>query len=307
VVRAVVLVLLAAVLFGTTGTAQALGAPDVPALSLGAARIAIGGAVLALVAAVLARRSRATPGLSPRRRPATALTVLVGASGVVAYQPAFFVGTERLGVALGTLVALGSAPLATGILSWILDRRFPGTRWAAATAVAMVGLVLLAGVGGPSAGNGADALGLVSSLGAGLSYAVYSLMSKRLLDGGWTAPGAMGAVFGSAAMVSVVILAGTDSAWLATPRGASAALWLGLGTVTVAYLLFAAGLRSLPAASVSTLTLVEPLTAAVLGLVVLRETLSTTSWLGLAAIVLGIVILVMRPRRRRTRPGGARL
>ena len=44
-----VLVLLSAVLFGTTGTAQALG-PDAAPVTVGAARIAIGGALLLLVA-----------------------------------------------------------------------------------------------------------------------------------------------------------------------------------------------------------------------------------------------------------------
>ncbi|MEH3032785.1 MAG: EamA family transporter [Aeromicrobium erythreum] len=168
-----------------------------------------------------------------------------------------------------------------------------------ATAVAVIGLLLLAGVG-VGAGTGAssvDALGLAGSLGAGLSYAVYTLASKRLLDAGWTGAATMGAVFGAAAVLGLGVLLATDLGWLASGSGVATVLWLGLVTVTVAYLLFAAGLAALPAPTVSTLTLAEPVTATLLGLVVLGEQLDLASWLGLVAIGLGIVVLAVRPRR----------
>ncbi|HYI32022.1 MAG TPA: EamA family transporter [Glaciibacter sp.] len=296
--RAVIFVLLAAVLFGTTGTAQALGAPGVEPLSLGSARIVVGGTALALVAFVLTPRARWTSGVRSEGWRGTMVSVLVGAAGVVAYQPAFFLGTERNGVAIGTVVALGSAPIATGLLGWMVWRRFPGWRWCIATAVGVLGLILLASAGASSGGvAGADVLGLVGSLGAGVSYAIYAVMSKRLLTAGWGSASAMAAVFGTAALVSLAFLVLTDTGWLTTAAGSLTVLWLGLVTVCVAYLLFAAGLRSLSAASVSTLTLAEPLTAAILGLVVLGETLSLPSWIGLAAIALGILILATTPRR----------
>lgn len=291
--RPIVLVLLAAVLFGTTGTAQALGAPDVEALSLGSARIVVGGAALAAVALLLLRRTRAP--MPAASRPATVLTVLGGAAGVVAYQPAFFLGTERNGVAIGTVAALGSAPLLTGLLSWAMSRRFPGALWGVATAVAVVGLMLLGGGGGMD--SDVDVVGLLSSLAAGASYALYAVMSKRLLDSGWAGATTMGAVFGSAAIGSLLLLLTTDTRWLGTAAGSGTVLWLGLATVTIAYLLFAAGLRTLSAAAVATLTLAEPLTAAVLGILVLQERLALTSWLGLLAVAVGITILALGARR----------
>ncbi len=57
------LVLLAAVLFGTTGTAQALG-PEGSPLTVGAARVAVGAALLALAAfAVEEVRDERTPSV----------------------------------------------------------------------------------------------------------------------------------------------------------------------------------------------------------------------------------------------------
>ena len=63
------------------------------------------------------------------------------------YQPLFFLGTERNGVAVGTVVALGSAPILAGLLEWALTRRVPTATWMLATALATVGVVLL-GFGG---------------------------------------------------------------------------------------------------------------------------------------------------------------
>lgn len=336
---AVVAVLLASILFGTTGTARVFGPDDAGVVSVGAARIVIGGVGLAIAALIIARRASAgrapvnrasaesgtvvgTPraaAASPPPGPIrwrTVATVAIGAVGVVLYQPTFLLGTERNGVAVGTVLALGSAPAMTGALAWTLNRRFPGARWATATAVAILGVALLGGLfnglafpgnllGGATAATGAlDPIGIAGSLGAGLSYAVYTVASKALLERGWTPPTAMAAVFGSAAAAGAVMLAFTDLRWLATADGIAMALWLGLATTTVAYLLFARGLQRLKAATVSTLTLMEPLTATLLGVVVLGERLELSEVVGLAALTLGIALLVV-PYRSRL-PKGAR-
>jgi drug/metabolite transporter, DME family len=295
----VVAVLLASVCFGTTGTAQALG-PDASAASLGAARIVIGGGALGLVALALfaAGRRRGvigtsvspSPGAGSRHPLPSWLIVVIGAAGVVAYQPAFFAGTAANGVAVGTVVALGSAPVLTGALDWALQRRYPGHLWLAATVIATAGVGMLAAASDAGA-VGADPLGLLASLGAGASYAVYTLAGKALLDRGWTPTGSMGALFGAAAVVSVPLLVATDVAWLATGSGLVMALWLGLVTTTAAYLLFGFGLRGLAPATVSTLTLAEPLTAAMLGVAVLGETLTGGATLGLLVLTSGIVVL----------------
>lgn len=309
--RSVLLVLAAAVCFGTTGTSQALG-PEADPLSLGAARILIGGGALAAVALALrlaGRRDDATGtsvaptsgGRAPRL--ATVLLVLAGAAGVLAYQPAFFAGTAANGVAVGTVVALGSAPVLTGALDWAIRRRFPGTVWIVATVLATAGVAILAAASGtgPAA---VDPLGVAASIGAGASYAVYTLAGKSLLDRGWRPSSSMAAMFGTAAVVSLPILLSTDVAWLATPDGLTMALWLGLVTTTAAYLLFGAGLKHLAPATVSTLTLAEPLTATLLGVLVLHEQLPPTAVAGLGVLASGIVLLAIASSRRMPRPGG---
>jgi DME family drug/metabolite transporter len=301
--RFVFAVLLAAVCFGTTGTAQALG-PDADPLSVGAARLVIGGGALALIAGiqlVAARRGAASApvAIAPARRLPAWLVVVIGASGVVAYQPTFFAGTAANGVAVGTVVALGSAPVLTGALDWAISRRRPSGRWLVATVIATAGVATLALATDGGGSAAADPLGLAASLGAGASYAVYTLAGKALIDRGWGSTNSMAAMFGGAALVALPLLAMTDASWLATPAGLAMALWLGLVTTTLAYVLFGFGLRGLAPATVSTLTLAEPLTAGLLGVLLLGELLSTGAAVGLAVLALGIVVLAM-PARRRT-------
>src|SRR6478752_7576937 len=133
-------------LFGTTGTSQALGPEGTTPLSIGVMRMVIGGTGLALIAFPLAWRharrraasiSRPALGIRP-----LALMVLTGAC-LALYQPLFFLGTARNGVAVGTVVALGSAPILAGVLEWALTRRVPTPTWMGATALATAGVVLL--------------------------------------------------------------------------------------------------------------------------------------------------------------------
>ncbi|WP_046529584.1 DMT family transporter [Cellulomonas sp. FA1] len=309
--RAVLAVLLAAVCFGTTGTAQALG-PTTDPLVLGTARIAVGGLALAAVAAVVARRAapRATAprtagggrpprtaGAGGRRRAAGA--VALGALGVLAYQPAFFAGTTRNGVAVGTVVALGSAPVVTGLLAWAVRRRRPPTSWLLATALATTGVAVLglAPGGGPT--GGVDALGVLASLGAGAAYALYTLAGAALIDAGWSSTTSMGVLFGVAGAAAVVVLAVRGAAGLASPAGVATVLWLGLVTTTLAYVLFGYGLARLGAPTAATLTLAEPLTATVLGLAVLGERIPPVGALGLVVLAAGLGVLALGARARR--------
>lgn len=294
-------VLAAAVLFGTTGTAQALGPDGTTPLSVGVMRLVVGGTALALIGFVLARRrTRTTP--NPRLTPRALGLMATTGICLAAYQPLFFLGAERNGVAVGTVIALGSAPVLAGLLEWLLTRRAPSVTWLLATALATIGVVLLGVGGGADATAGADPIGVLGSVGAGASFAIFANAQRRLMDAGWdpfTVAGAMGA---GAAMCGMLALPFVDLSWLAAPGGIAMTIWLGLATTAVAYTLFTWGLERLTAATAATLTLAEPLTASVLGIVVLDERLSLLAIAGLVVLALGLVLLAWGTRARDPRP-----
>jgi DME family drug/metabolite transporter len=275
----------AALCFSTTGTA------------VGASRILIGGGLLGLMALLGHGRDRARLAGPPRTRTATAGLVGLGALGVVAYQPAFFLGVASNGVAIGTMVALGSAPVLTGAALGLLTREWPRPKWLLATLTALVGVGLIAGVGRGGVSQ-IDLVGLLGSLGAGASYAVYTIVGKLLLDQGWPPRRVMGGLFGVAAVASLPILVFFgDTTELWTPAGVVLVLWLGVVTTAVAYRLFGWGLARLPATTVATLTLAEPLAATMLGLVLLGERPDAGATIGIALLGLGLVGSALPGRR----------
>ncbi len=300
--RPVLAVLAAALCFATTGTAQELADVAGTAFEVGLARIVLGGALLAAGSwwLVGARSSGGTDPVDPMVARTSVLAswprplvVVVGAIGVLAYQPTFFQGTASNGVAVGTVVALGSAPVITGALDGVLRRRLPGLRWGAATALALVGVALVSGALGQVGVGSGVALGadVLWSVAAGASYAVYTVAAKELLDSGWSPRRCMGAMFGVAAALAIGPLALSAPRWLLSGSGLLLVLWLGVVTTAIAYLLFGWGLARLPAASVATLTLAEPLGAALLGVLLLGERLDSSALTGLVVLVVGLVLL----------------
>lgn len=288
--RPVLLVIASAVCFGTTGTAQAFGPDSASSSSIGLTRIVAGGLLLGAVAWAVARRSATGRPTVGREH---VVAVLVGGAAVLAYQPTFFAGARLNGVAVGAVVTLGAAPVLTGVLEWALTRRLPRPSWFVGTACAVVGVVLIGGLLDGAAGD-VSVPGLAGSLGAALSYAVYTLAAKRLLTDGWTPTAAVGSVFATAAVMGVPFLLLVDLSWTSGASGVAVIAWLAVVTVVVAYVLFAVGLQTLSASTVSTLTLVEPLTACVLGLVLLDERLSVAGWTGLVALLAGVTVLAAR-------------
>ncbi|WP_035125850.1 DMT family transporter [Conexibacter woesei] len=281
-------VLLAALCFGTTGTAQALGPDGTSAMTVGAVRIAIGALLLLAVQAVATRRreGQRLAVASGARWPLA--PVVVGAVGVAGYQLCFFAAVKDTGVAVGTVVALGSAPALAGLGGWATDRVVPQRGWFVATALACVGVALLALSGG---GGDVSAVGVLLAVGAGASYAVFTLASKRLLDQGHQVEGVMATLFGGGAILLSPVLLFGDVGWLATPGGAAMALWLGAVPTAIAYILFASGLRHLAANEVATLTLAEPVTAAILGAVVLSERPGPAAIAGIVVVLSGLAVL----------------
>ncbi|MFF4991666.1 DMT family transporter [Streptosporangium saharense] len=272
-------VVAAAMLWGTAGTVGML-ATGVDPVSLAAARLVIGGLVLVVAA------RRLLPWL-PRggQLPLAALAV-------AAYQLCFFAAVARTGVAVGTVVAIGSGPVFTGLLTWLLDGRAPSGRWAAATAAAVAGCAVLTGGGGQVRLDGV----LIALLG-GFLYAFYAVSAARVIATGVPSDAVMAAMFGGAALVMLPVLLWTGTAWLAEPRGLLTAVYLGCVSTAFAYVLYGRGLRVTPVATAATLSLAEPAVAALLGVVVLGERLTFLSACGLALLGVSLVVVALPERK----------
>ena len=277
----------AAVLFATTGTARSLGPAEADAWAVGTWRVVLGALALWVVA-------RGVPRPTPADR-ASMRVLLLGSVGVAAYQPGFFIATDRCGVALGTLIALGSGPVFTVAGEAFTRGSRPQGRWWLATSAMVAGVALL-GAGDDSAGVVLDGRGVVAGLGAGAGYALYAVATRRAIDAGVGSPRALAWQFSFGALILSPGLLIASSDGLGDPEGLLMIAHLGVLTVGLAYFLYGVGLRHLAPSTAVSITVIEPVAATVIAAAVLDERPSAFGWLGALVVVIGFVLL--------TRPDG---
>lgn len=273
-----ILVLMAATLWGTTGTSQALAPAAAQPAVVGALRLIIGGMGLVGVAYARGHLVIDRHWLRP--------TTLIGGLSAATYQLCFFAAVSRTGVAVGTVIGVGSSPLLAGFLAYLLYDEALSRRWWLATGLAIAGGTLLMA---PRQPISLDVLGIGLALGAGLSYAVYTLSTKQLL---YIAPAdkVTAMLFSWGSLLLLPVLLTHDLSWLWQPSSLVVIGHLGLVATTLSYVLFARGLRHIAASSAVTLSLAEPLTASALGILLLGEDLTALNMAGMGLVFAGLYL-----------------
>jgi DME family drug/metabolite transporter len=276
---AVVSVLLACLLFSTSATGRAYLDFPGSSISVGAWRVFLGGIGLAAYAAI-------RYGTSGLRRLVKLPVVWVMALAVLAYQISFFIGAARIGVAMGTLGALATAPFFAGVLGWIVGTGKPSGIWAISTVMGVIGLALITGVS-----EVRDNLGFFAVFISGVMYAIFTVFGVKLTrTHDVTGAEVLGAAFGIGAVLSLPIVLFT-SAWINSALLVGFVLYIGLATTALGYILFGNGLTHLSPGTVSTLTLAEPVLATLMGVFILGEAMNLRGWIGCAVIIGALALL----------------
>ncbi|MEI7895384.1 MAG: DMT family transporter [Myxococcales bacterium] len=204
----------------------------------------------------------------------------------------FFAAYQRTTVAIAVLTHY-LAPLFVAVVApLVLSERARPRSWLA-VGVGLAGLLLL--LGPWSARLGANDLtgALFGAASAGF-YASNILVSKRIA-GVFSASELL--FFHNVVAVPLLLLAVPHETWGSlNARGVGIVLCGALGPGALAGLIFVGGLRKLPASHASTLTLLEPLVAVVLGAAVLGETLGATGVFGGVLILVGAWLVVASRR-----------
>ena len=295
------MVLLAAMLWGTTGTAQSLAPAQLPAHGVGALRLAMSALFFLVYALLTQPRAQLTSDLA--RMPWR--WVLLSGGCVAAYNLSFFAGVKASGVAIGTAIAIGSGPLWAGLLQWLLAGQAPRAAWWIGTLLAVAGGVLMVLSG--SGDLQLDGVGVGLCLVAGLSYAAYALINQRLVR--QAAPSTVTLlVFGTAALLAVP----AALAWVGPLTAMSSGSWLvvaylGIVATGVAYLLFSSALRFISGATGVTLALAEPLTAFALAVLVVHEKPAAGAFAGLGLVLAGLAVVIWAEVRTKSTAADAGL
>jgi drug/metabolite transporter, DME family len=272
-------VLVAAILWGTTGTAQTFAPESAHPFAIGATRLAVGGISLLLIVVLLGQ-------LNLKNWPIKA--TLLASLSMAIYQPLFFTAVTITGVAIGTVIAIGSAPILSGVLEWMILKKVPSKVWWFSTFLSILGCFML--FLNKESVN-VDPYGILMALGAGLSFAIYTFSSKKLVKK-YSSLLVVAVVFTLSAFLLSPFLFIYDMSWIMGFQGITVSLHLGIFATGVAYFLFSKGLINVPSSTAVTLSLAEPLTAALLGVFLVGEDLDLTSWIGISLLLVGIGLLI---------------
>lgn len=296
-------VLTASLLWGTTGTAATF-APAVGPLTIGSAAMGIGGLLQALTATHQIVHARTELRVQAR-------LVLLGAVAVAIYPLAFYASMRMVGVAVGTVVSIGSAPLASALIERVVDRHRLSGRWVMGAALGLAGIVLLcwAESDRPLADSESaltTVLGLGLALLAGITYAVYSWAARRAMQRGVVSRAAMGAIFGLGGVLLLPVLLATRAEFTAAWTNTAVGIYMAVVPMFIGYTFFGWGLVRVSASTATALSLLEPAVAAVLAVLVVGEHLAALGWVGIV-LVFGSLTALTVPFGAPTTPGRWRI
>lgn len=218
--------------------------------------------------------------------------LLIAGTGATIFFPLYIRAFELTGVGVAAVVSIGVAPIFVGMIAWIALKQPPGKQWAFGTLIAVSGVVAL---NWPSGDSTVNVLGIGFALAAAFGYSLQAtgmgMISKRHTPFQCVAP-----MFTIGTIFQAPLSYGKDFSFLQDPVLLLGALYGGVVTVALAYAIFIYGIARIGAATAVTVGLMEPLTASILGVVLLGETVSTLGLIGSVLILAGLVVVSRPPK-----------
>lgn len=216
-----------------------------------------------------------------------------GTFGFALFEYLYFAAVERTSIAIAAAL-LYTAPAFVALAARVLWGEHLGGMRLLALALVLAGVTLVTGAatsvlhGDVGIGGAAAALGL----GAGATYALYTLFSKVSTQ----RFGAAKTLFWSFGFAAVALLPFAEPFSPMTRRPDALPLLLAMGLVPTlfAYWLYLRALNVLPATTAAMLASLEPVVAALLGVLLFDEGVGLLQGVGVALIVLAAVLLTRK-------------
>lgn len=277
---------LAGVLWGTGGLAGSLLASraGLHPLSVAAYRLLIGGLVATGYLWL-------TGGLRGLPRTPEARRRLLAVGGLFAlFQTSYFAAVSLSSVSVATMTTIGSAPVLLAVATAVKTRRLPATWTSLSLVGSLLGLALLQW----SPGEKVDAVGILFALLAAAGFAALTLVTSTRVEGLDPLPTtAFGCLIGGVALTPAALWFG-----MTVPMEADVlalVFYFGVVPTALAYAAYFRGLESAHPVLAALSALLEPLTAALLSMVVLGERLGAVGWCGAGVLIAALAIAYSRP------------
>jgi len=284
-------VVIASLLWGTTGTAASFS-PNVSSLAIGAFAMGVGGLLLVLtnINELLIHYGKI---LMHRK------LFAVGALSVAIYSLAFYSSMRLSGVAIGTIVSIATAPIFAALLERLFSQKLISKQWGVSFTLGVIGVILLT-KGKEYAVDGTsnlhlNILGIILGCIAGLTYACYSWVARSFIEKGVDSRAALSGLFGGAAFLLLPSLWLTGENLFLNITNSVVSLYMAIVPMFLGYLLFSYGLKFIEASNATLITLIEPLIATILAVLLLGESFKLIGWLGAFLVFLCLFIQTIKP------------
>jgi len=282
----IVAILFASLLWGTTGTAASF-AHQVSPLAIGAFSMGIGGFIQAVLSWSSIRHHF-------NQIMVFKLALTISCAALAVYPLAFYTSMKLSGVAVGTVISIASAPFFTVLIGCLFSKNNRiSIQWWFSFAFGSVGIIMLVmakSSGAVESDHYSYLLGIVLGLIAGLSYAIYSWVAKRMIDDGIKSQAAIGSIFAGGALLLLPSLAFTGDNLFSDITNASVSIYMAIIPMCLGYLAFGYGLRHVDVSSANLLTLFEPVVAAVLAVWIVGEKIAVSGWVGIGLIGVCLIL-----------------
>lgn len=277
---------LVATIWGGTFIAGRVAAGEMPAPTAALWRYLIACAALLLLS------WRLEGGLPALSRQQSLGVVLLGMTGVAAYNLLFMFGLERVPASRGSLI-MAFNPVAT-LLGAALFLGEPLTRYRfAGILLALLGVAIVLGHGHPlELFSGHVGIGELALFGCAMAWATYTLLGKRILQGlSPLAATTYAALTGTALLLIAAAASGDLFVPQASLKGWICLAYLGVFGTAVAFVWFYDGVKVLGPARTAVFINLVPVAAVTLGVLLLGEPLELSMLTGGALVILGVFII----------------
>lgn len=279
-VTAAFAIAVAAILWGTTGTAASF-APNVSPLATGAFAMGVGGVLMVLRSIKHLLEDKALLLAQPKN-------LVLGGLSVAIYPLAFYSSMKLSGVAIGTVVSITSAPFFTVLLERLISKKLISLNWIISFIFGGVGVILLTiGKQTETTIHPIDKLhhwGICLGLIAGLAYAIYSWAARQMIENGVRSNSSMASMFAFAAILLLPSLWFTADNLFTGAINISVAVYMATVPMFIGYLFFGYGLKHIHASTATMITLLEPAVATLFAIIIVGEQFHFIGWIGMIFI-----------------------
>ncbi|WP_461537039.1 DMT family transporter [Spongorhabdus nitratireducens] len=286
----VIAISLASFLWGTTGTAASF-TPNVSPLATGAFAMGIAGLLLLFCARIALLEEINKLAARPK-------LLFSGALSIAIYPLAFYTSMNWAGVAIGTVVSLATAPFFSILLERLINKRPISLQWIISFGFGAIGVLLLTLGKQPDMALETDITlqysGIILGGVAGLTYATYSWAARQMIDSGISSESSMAGMFGIAALILLPTLFFTGDDLFASTTNTVVVLYMAVIPMFTGYLLFSYGLQHLEASRATLITLLEPVVATFLAVIIVKEAFSAVGWFGMLFIAICLMLQTLK-------------